>query len=187
MIEAKFSSKLNAYLLIRTESKDDVINSISNSGREIQVLGTKTRTSYRIQIQHQPTRNFRSRSRIEWVRFVSPESVFENGFLLYQDSRIILSKQLSLDGRFTFFDTDSFDSRVYQFENDLRYVLSNVALNDRGQRWYVLIKYDVSNVLEISTKLSRTVIEDAHVLSSGLNQIKGNKRTFLGVQVRLSI
>ena len=95
-----------------------------------------------------------------------------------------MSKKLLLDARFTLFDTDSFNARVYQFENDLRYVLSNVALNDRGQRWYVLAKYDISGNLEMSLKISRSVIEDAQILSSGLNEIKGDKRTQFGAQIR---
>ena len=89
-----------------------------------------------------------------------------------------------LDTRFTLFDTDSFNARVYQFENDLRYVLTNVALNDKGQRWYVLVKYGMSDTLEMSLKISRSVIEDAQILSSGLNEIKGDKRTFVGFQIR---
>ena len=90
-----------------------------------------------------------------------------------------MSKKLLFDARFTLFDTDSFNARVYQFENDLRYVLSNVALNDRGQRWYVLAKYDISGNLEMSLKISRSVIEDAQILSSGLNEIKGDKELSL--------
>jgi hypothetical protein len=70
---------------------------------------------------------------------------------------------------------------------NLRYVLTNVALNDSGQRWYFVLKYDVSESLEVSAKLSRTIIEDAQVISSGLNQINGNTRTFFGAQIRFSI
>ena len=153
-------------------------------GAKKNVHCTKIRSSFRIQIQHQPTPSFRSRSRVEWIRVNSSQNDLDKGFLIYQDVRLNVSKKLLLDARFTLFDTDSFNARVYQFENDLRYVLSNVALNDRGQRWYVLAKYDISDNLEMSLKISRSVIEDAQILSSGLNEIKGDKRTQFGAQIR---
>lgn len=184
MIEATFSRTLSGYLLIRNESKDEAFEIVNDAGRQEERTGTKIRSSYRIQIQHQPTPSFRSRSRVEWIRVNSSQNDLDKGFLIYQDVRLNVSKKLLLDARFTLFDTDSFNARVYQFENDLRYVLSNVALNDRGQRWYVLAKYDISGNLEMSLKISRSVIEDAQILSSGLNEIKGDKRTQFGAQIR---
>jgi competence ComEA-like helix-hairpin-helix protein len=116
MIETNFTSSLSGYFLIRNETKDDTFELIDELGREVQQLGSRTRISYRIQLQHQPTRTFRSRSRIEWVRFQSDELGIETGFLIYQDARIALTNNLLLDARFTVFDTESFNARVYQFE-----------------------------------------------------------------------
>ena len=48
----------------------------------------------------------------------------------------------------------------------------------------MLAKYDISDNLEMSLKISRSVIEDAQILSSGLNEIKGDKRTQFGAQIR---
>jgi hypothetical protein len=114
-----------------------------------------------------------------------PGELREQGFLLYQDLRWLPSKALTVDARYTLFDTDSFDSRVYQFENDLLYVLSNIALSDRGQRWYVVVKYAPTEFLDLSAKISRSIIADAFTLSSGLNEIEGNQRTNIGLQARL--
>jgi len=187
MVEATFSRALSGYILIRNESKEDVFDAISDNGREVEINSAETRSSYRIQIQHQPTRNYRTRTRVEWVRYLAPNSEAENGFLVYQDVRLNLSKKVLIDARFSLFDTDSFNARVYQFENDLRYVLTNVALNDKGQRWYFVVKYNATERIEFSAKLSQTIIEDAQVISSGLNQITGNTRTFFGAQIRMNI
>jgi hypothetical protein len=105
--------------------------------------------------------------------------------LIYQDLRLQLRNNLQFDGRITLFDTDSFNSRVYQFENDLLYVLSNVALSDRGQRMYAVIKYEPFPTMQWSLKYSVSIIEDAQTLSSGLGEIEGNKRSFMGIQARL--
>lgn len=184
MVEANFSAQLNAYFLIRNETKDDAYSSIDDMGREHLLAGSRSRSSYRIQIQHQPNKTIRTRSRMEWVRFINDELEPENGYLLFQDIRVNATEKLLLDTRFTLFDTDSFNARVYQFENDLRYVLTNTSLNNAGQRWYLVAKYDLSDQLEISAKFSRTTFEDTQVVSSGLNRIEGNKRSFVGIQIR---
>lgn len=185
MIEGRFSKVLRGYILIRAETKDDSFKGLDERGRETHNIGNEVRRSLRIQLEHQPLRTLRTRTRLEWARYQVPDQSLDKGFLLYQDLRLILSKKLQVDTRFTVFETDSFGARVYQFENDLRYILSNVTLSDKGQRWYCVVKYDIGEYIELSGKISQTVIEDAHALSSGLSQIDGNTRTFIGLQAHL--
>lgn len=185
LIEGSITSNLDAYILIRNEIKDDEYVIETESGREQRVLGKEKRASIRLQTEYQLNRKVRLRSRGELVRYQSPGESWETGFLIYQDVRLQLSGKLQLDARVTLFDTDSFDTRVYQFENDLLYVLSNVALSGRGERVYGVLKYEASEWLEFWAKYSVTTIEDAHSLSSGLGEIEGNRRSFLGVQARV--
>lgn len=184
LVEARFTKALNAYLLVRAESKDKEYTQIDETGRELIALGKHTRNSVRLQAEYQVNSYTRLRTRGEYVRYYPVDESWENGMLVYQDVRLQLSKTLKLDTRLTLFDTDSFDSRVYQFENDLLYVLSNVALSEQGQRWYAVLDFKPTKYLQIWLKYSQTMIEDAAVLSSGLNQIQGNKRSFLGIQCR---
>lgn len=184
MMEFKLNRSLSGYVLFRNEEKEDVFELLNETGRIIQLTGKEVRTSVRAQVQHQPIRNFRSRTRVEWIRYEASQESAEYGFLIFQDIRFIATPNWVIDARFTLFDTDSFNSRLYQFENDLRFVLTNVALSDQGQRWYLNMSYKLSSQFEISAKLSQTIIEDAAALSSGLNQIEGNTRTFLGLQAR---
>ncbi len=184
LMESSITRYLNVYLLVRNEVKEVELQQEDELGREILNVGEQKRSSFRIQIEYLANRKLRSRSRAEWVFARDPGEDRETGFILYQDIRWLPSKTITFDARYTLFDTDSFASRVYQFENDLLYVLSNVALNDRGQRWYLVLKYSPTNYLDISAKISRTTIEDAFTLSSGLNEIEGNQRTNIGLQAR---
>lgn len=185
LLEADLSSKFNAYILLRNEIKDDeyVIN--NPSGREERILGKQKRASIRLQAEYQMNRNIRLRSRGEVVRNRNAGEDWESGFLIFQDLRLQLGPKLQIDTRVTIFDTDSFDTRVYQFENDLLYVLSNVALSGRGERAYVVAKFEATDYLHVWLKYSVSVYEDAQRLSSGLGEIEGNRRSFLGVQARL--
>ncbi len=186
MIEIDYSRTLKGYFLIRNEIKDDVIEAVTTNGRIEQKLGWNSRTSFRFHFEYQASPKLRNRSRIEWVHFSENRIKPENGFMIYHDIRMLISRKVTLDARWSIFETDSFDARIYQFENDLRYILSNVALNNSGQRWYAVLKYKFQQYVEVSAKISQTIIEDVHVLSSGLNQIDGNTRTFIGIQLRIN-
>ncbi len=185
LIEGNLNRSLNAYILIRNELKEVDLQQTDDFGREVLSTGKQKRSSFRIQAEYIANRILRSRTRAEWVFARDPGEERDLGFLLYQDLRWLPHRSFIIDARYTLFETDSFASRVYQFENDLLYVLSNVALSDRGQRWYIVVKYAPTDYLDLSAKISRSTIEDAFTLSSGLNEIKGNQRTNIGLQARL--
>tara|TARA_R110000868_G_scaffold383578_12_gene650773 strand:- start:24110 stop:26164 length:2055 start_codon:yes stop_codon:yes gene_type:complete len=187
LVEGSITRNLDAYILIRNEIKDDEYTIQNELGREEQVLGKEKRASVRLQTEYQVSRKVRLRSRGEFVRYQSPGEEWESGFLVYQDLRLQLSSKFQIDTRVSLFGTDSFSTRVYQFENDLLYVLSNVALSDRGQRMYAVAKYKVNEVLQIWIKYAQTVIEDAQTLSSGLGEVVGNTKSFIGIQARIYI
>ncbi len=187
LVEANFNSKLNAYILLRSEIKGDEYSVLNNRGLEEVLLGENKRASVRMQGEYQVSKQTRLRSRVEFTRNKSAGENWGKGFLIYQDIRFQPARKLQIDARVTLFDTQSFDTRVYQFENDLLYVLSNVMLSGQGQRSYVVIKYEALSKLDIWLKYSVTYFENVHAISSGLSEIKGQKKNTIGLQVRLSL
>ncbi len=185
LMEVDFNSDLNGYVLIRSETKDDTFTEINERGVEEEFIGEQRRSSIRTQIEYQLSRSVRLRSRIELVESQGANEDKEYGMLLYQDIRVQATRKLQLDARVTVFDTDSFDSRVFQFENDLLYVLSNTALSGQGQRVYIVLNYEPRNFLEIWFKYSISVFENENFISSGLNEIEGNKNSDFGIQARV--
>ncbi|MBO6622631.1 MAG: helix-hairpin-helix domain-containing protein [Balneola sp.] len=185
LMEVDFNSNLNGYVLIRSETKDDTFSEINDRGVEEEFIGEQRRSSVRTQIEYQLSRSIRLRSRIELVESQGANEDKEYGMLLYQDIRVQASGKLQIDARVTVFDTDSFDSRVFQFENDLLYVLSNTALSGQGQRAYFVLNYEPTDFLEIWFKYSLSVFENVNFISSGLNEIEGNKNSDFGIQARV--
>ena len=184
LIEGEIVSDLSAYLLIRNEIKDDEYIVEDDQGVEEKILGKEKRVSFRLQTEYQAGKNVRLRSRGEYVRYQKAGTDWENGFLLYEDLRINITRKLQIDTRLTFFDTDNYDTRVYQYESDLLYVMSNTALYDEGQRAYVVVKYEPTNFLQLWIKYAITKYEDTQIISSGLNEIKGDTKSFVGIQAR---
>ncbi|MDZ7692649.1 MAG: hypothetical protein U5K69_16225 [Balneolaceae bacterium] len=62
------------------------------------------------------------------------------------------SSKWTVDARITMFETDNYQARVYQFENDLLYVFSNSVLYNQGQRLYLLVNYEPFDVMEVWAK-----------------------------------
>jgi hypothetical protein len=86
------------------------------------------------------------------------------GFLMLQDinykCRVL---PVTLWFRYCLFSTDSWDSRIYAYENDLLYSFSIPALSGEGSRSYIMIKWDISDFAEMRIKYGMTsVIENTN-------------------------
>ncbi len=187
LMEVSINRHFSAYLLLRDEIKEQDYRYTDKSGRLTEGLGRSRRSGARIQLEYIPENRFRMRSRIELVQSRSAEGEEESGLLLYQDLRTELTKRLRVDARVTIFETDGFASRIYQFENDLLYVLSNKVLSGRGQRMYAVIRYSFTPQIDLWIKYASTIHEDKQLIGSGLNEIEGNRDQAIGVQLRIKI
>lgn len=185
LAEIELNPELDFYIQLRSETKEDEYEDFDPYGRQIQRLGTSRRSSIRGQFAYwvNPTTRFRSRGEI--VRNKSADDSYEYGYIVYQDLRLIMESKLTIDTRLSMFHTQGFNSRVYQFENDLLYVMSSQMLSGIGQRAYIVAAYKPLDYLQIWAKYGLTVYENEQIIGSGLNQIKGNKRSDIGLQVRL--
>ena len=129
----------------------------------------------------------RLKTRIEYNHFLIKDSgLKENGFLVFQDMRYVPLKKINVYGRIIFFQTDSFNSAVYEYENDLLGVMPNLAMYGKGIKWYLIFKYKPLQFLTLSTKYSETYKPDETVLSSGDNEIVGNVDNRISFQIDLS-
>lgn len=183
--EVELNSNLNFYVQLRSEVEDDEYETTDQYGRMRRKLGEARRSSFRANLEYWVNPRVRLRTRGEFVRSQQAGGDLESGYLLYQDLRLELCGDLRLDTRLAVFDTESFATRVYQFENDLLYVFSSQSLFNSGQRMYVLLNYEPFDFLEIWAKYGITVYEGEQVIGSGLNQIEGDTRSEVGIQARL--
>ena len=107
----------------------------------------------------------------------------EKGVLLFQDLRFNVNKKLTIQGRLIFFQTDSFSSRIYEFENDLIGVMTNIALWGKGMRAYLLVKYRPFKNFNLSFKYSEITKPLENYLGSGYNLIEGNFDNKIAFQI----
>ena len=107
--------------------------------------------------------------------------------IILSDIRFTPNSLLNIFARITIFKTDSFNSAIYEYENDLIGVLTNRALYGEGIRWYLIIRYRLLKLFTISAKYSETYKPKEKFLSSGNNTINGNVDNRFSIQIDLSL
>ena len=83
-----------------------------------------------------------------------------------------------------YFETDDYNSRIYAYENDVLYSFSIPAFSDKGIRYYFNLNYDPGKKLSIWLRWAQTIYRNRITVGSGLDEIQGNKKTELKLQVR---
>lgn len=123
------------------------------------------------------------RTRGEFVTCEVEANKQETGFLIYQDIKVVPFTHFDLYARIILFGTDSYNSRVYQFENDLPGVLSNSPLYGEGTRWYIFFRYKTDYGFSISTKYSELKKPDNKIFGTGNSQFPGTLDNRLSFQI----
>ena len=176
-------NKVKTRIRYRYENKD-VTESIDN----IKQLVKRLRQVIRFELIYYPTNNLRLKGRYEFNNYrIASVNVKEDGYLFFQDIRFAPTSNFNFYTRIIFFRTDSFNSAIYEYENDLTGVLSNLAMYGEGIRWYLIIRYRPFTLFTISAKYSETYKPKEKSLSAGNNTINGNVDNRFSIQIDLSL
>ena len=150
-------------------------------------LVTIPKQNWRTQVSYKLNSALTLRSRVELLWYDKHnESNSEKGFLTFFD---FLYKPLltpySAVLRLQYFETDSYDSRIYAYENDVLYSYSIPAFYDKGYRYYFTLNYDITKRISFWLRWAQTIYRDKSIIGSGLDEIKGNKKSDIKLQARL--
>lgn len=174
--------KFETRLRYKYENKE--VTELANSN---EIIVKRLKQIIRTELLYEIFKNLRLRTRLEYNNFyIKDVGQKENGFLIFQEARYLPVKNLTTYARIIFFQTDSFNSAVYQYENDLLGVMPNLAMYGKGIRWYFILRYKASNFISISAKYSETYKPDAKSISSGDNEIIGNLDNRFGLQIDMN-
>jgi len=181
-LEYQASGRTNIYLRYRDRLRQ------MNTREEVEgaeFLVDNPRKNLRLNFSHSASSQIRLRSRIELTEYGRGDEPVSRGFMVYQDVIWDVKKlPLRIAARYALFDTDNFDSRIYAYENDVLYFFSIPAYSGRGTRAYVLVKYEVGRNLDVWFRWAQTYFTDRQVIGSGLEEIQGNTRSEVKLQMR---
>ena len=92
-------------------------------------------------------------------------------------------KPFSANLRLQYFETDDYDSRLYAYENDVLFSYSIPVFYNQGYRYYLNINYDITRKFSAWVRIAQTVNSGQSSIGSGLDEIKGNRKTELKLQM----
>ena len=117
--------------------------------------------------------------------FYDKEEVSEQGVMAYQDIiYAALERKFKLQYRLAWFHTDSYNSRIYAYENNVLYGYSFPSFMGKGWRTYLNLNWRPIRHLTCYFKSGLTIYPGRESISSGLTETEGNKRYDLTLQIR---
>jgi hypothetical protein len=173
--------KWAVYAQYRMEDKQ---GNYSENTTPIDYLISRKRQNLRLHLRYRINKEFELRSRAEFSAYRDHE--FNRGFMIYQD--IVWSPAfapIKLQARFAIFDAEDYDTRIYAYENDVLYAFSVPAYYGRGTRFYLNFNYKINRNVSLWLRYAQTYFADRDVISSGNDEIQGNRRSEVKVQIRV--
>lgn len=184
LIQATYkpNKQLELYLRYRTETKYGNYNPFESTLRPVV---PRSRQNMRTQISYKVTPTFTMRQRVEIIWFDKRGPQASNGYLSYVDMIYKpMMKKYSGNIRLQYFETDDYNSRLYAYENDVLYSFSIPVFYETGFRYYVNVNYDFSKKLSAWLRVAQTVSKGKTTVGSGLDEINGNRKTEVKLQLQ---
>lgn len=181
----KPNKKLEVYFRYRQQVKSRNSRFQDNTITEIEDVRQR---NYRMNFAYKVTEGVTLKSRAEWTTLDRASSPSEIGFLLYQDV-IIRPKSWPVDiaMRYAFFDTDSYDTRLYAFESNALYVFSVPAYFYQGTRAYLMVRYTFLRKFDLWARYAVNLYSNRTSIGSGSEQILGNSKSEITLQLRMKL
>jgi len=160
--------------VVRCEDEADKTTTFSfqfknNSKTEEHTIGTAEQTQAKM-FEERNQQNIRASCSVsinKWIALAqrvelttvsySVSRARENGMLIFTDVNVFPPRSgFTCTSRMVFFETQSYDSRVYEYEDDVRGGYSFPPLYGKGIRWYIIAGWKFLSRLEVTCKYSET-------------------------------
>ncbi|HKG05338.1 MAG TPA: hypothetical protein VKB19_02715 [Pedobacter sp.] len=140
--------------------------------------------SLRVDCSWQLSKALHLHQRIELAGY-QKELVDERGYLFLQDADFKPARsRFSGNIRLAFFKTSSYNSRIYAYEDDVLYGASSGAYSDTGFRGYANVRIRLVRQLDVWGRYGIYIYKDKENLGSGLDEITGNIKSDIKIQMR---
>lgn len=147
----------------------------------------RIKNEIRYQLVYRPRKKLELRTRIN-LTFYHKASSREKGYLVHQDITFISGKEkFKSQFRLAYFDTESYNSRIYSYENNVLYGYSFPAYYGRGFRTYLNLNWKPHRMLTVYLKTGFTYYPDWDTISSSVTRVEDNKLFDLAMQIRIHL
>lgn len=180
----KPSRKMSMYVRFRQQNKP-VNGSAFEEAEHIRKVVDQLQTNYRYNVSYKVSDAFTLKNRVEYVTYKKGNNPVEDGFMISQDVAYKpLSKPYSFTLRYALFQTDSYNARIYAYENDVLYYFYIPAYYRTGSRFYLTARYKYKRKFDFWVRYGVWNYRNEDTVLSGLEEIKGNIRSDIKIVVR---
>lgn len=176
------NKKTDMYLRYRNRNKQESTDEMTIYDQN----ANRIQENIRYNVSFQIIPYLKIRSRVEYLQLKKSGNKTEHGILVMQD--LVYKKigsPIEITARYAMFETDSYDSRIYTYENDVLYSFSIPAFYYKGSRAYLLLDWNITRNLELWARVAQTFYTNVTVQSAGSpSEIKGPSKTELKLQIR---
>ncbi len=94
---------------------------------------------------------------------------------------------LSIAVSYAWFDTSSYDARIYTYESNAIYVFSSPAYFYQGSRAYVSFRYTFLRRFDLWARYGVSIFANRESIGSSNEEILGSKKTDITIQLRVKL
>ncbi|MDN3658713.1 helix-hairpin-helix domain-containing protein [Ferruginibacter paludis] len=184
MLQATYkpNKQLEWYVRYHAESKSKNFNPDLSL---LSLVVNKPKQNFRTQVNYKINSAITFRNRVEMVWYNKKGQDAQNGFLSFADILYKPAlKNYSAGMRMQYFETGGYESRLYAYENDVLYSYSIPVFYDKGFRYYLNFNYDLNKQITVWIKWGQSIYQDKTSIGSGLDEIPGNKKSEIKMQLQ---
>lgn len=175
----------------RLRREEDCFVFIVNE-RDDRTIGQPIHHQIRLDLQSRISKHWSIRNRAEWARYQEPNprtgtTRRESGFLLFSEIRFQPLSSFRISGRYTAFQSDSYNSRLYAYESGVPGYYTIPVLYGQGSRHYILVDYQTQKWCRLGFKYSETFHDRETEWGSGLDATAGDTRRTFTFQIDIKI
>jgi hypothetical protein len=178
----KHSKTVSIYVQFREEKKAKSINSELN---QIDILKSGVKRNLIINTDYKSNKKVSLKTRFQMSSY-DLDNNSTSGAAIIQDLVVKLRK-FTFSTRYALFDTDDYENRQYVYEKDVLYAFSIPAYDELGSRNYFLLQYKHNRHLTFWARYAITHYRDRKKISSGSEEIDGNIKSALKLQLRIKL
>ncbi len=181
-LEHRMTRRSDFYLRFRTKQKQ---TNDRDPWNRIDYLINYTKNTYRFHVNYAVSESVSFKNRAELISYTQQGKDDSYGFIIYHD--VVYRPQtspLQLTFRYAVFDADTYDSRIYTYENDVLYAFTIPAFFMKGSRVFLLARWQINRNLDLWGRIAQIWYANRDQIGSGLDLIDGNVRTDVKVQLR---
>ncbi len=176
-IEYCFSKDIHMYCKYKYEKKPR-----NYKVEKATIIPNNIKQSFRYHISIKSSDQCELRSRIELNKY-KHKDINDHGLLVFQDILYnINNSTIKTQLRFALFKTDSYNSRIYVYENDLYYSFYSPALYYKGFRTFFNTKIKISKFIFLNCKYAFSNYKNINI-----DEAKSQKKTEFKIQVKIKI